>query len=197
VRRRRGPTAPAPPGDNMSFSEARKDLLVGIFFALLSLLFIFVLNRFGIDIPTANYQVGSAAVLPDFFPNMICWFTFICSLGLAYTSLKGMRASQQVPGTSEKPAEDESEEKTAKGRTLAFRIAGMGTMILLYYVVDFLGIVVAGFLSYLLYAGLTGERRPLRALSGATVTTLILYYFFVKVAAVPMPLGLLSDIFSM
>jgi len=178
----------------MTYTEARKDLFVGVFFALLSLLFIFVLNKIGIDIPTANYQSGSAAVLPNFFPDMICWYTLFCSLALAYTGLKGMQASQQISGTPQKTEEGEPEEKTSKGRIFAFRIAGMGTMILLYYVVDFLGIIIAGLLLYLLYAGLSGERRPLRALVGAVATTLILYYFFVKVAAVPMPLGLLSDI---
>jgi hypothetical protein len=182
----------------MSFTEAKKDLFTGIFFALLSLLFLFVLNKYGIDIPTANYQAGSAAVLPDFFPNMVCWSTFIFSLGLTFVSYKAMRAARtsemsETPGAAEQEAQG-AEEHESKAKVLAFRIAGMGTLFLLYYVVDFLGIVIAGFLFYLLYAAFTGERRPLRALIGAAATTLILYYFFVRVAAVPLPLGLLSDI---
>jgi hypothetical protein len=182
----------------MSFGEAKKDLFAGVFFSLLSLLFLFVVNKYGIDIPRANYQAGSAAVLPDFFPNMICWSTFFFSLGLVFVSLIAMRSAQasDLSGAPEEvKAEDlEPGEKVSKAKTVAFRMAGMGTMFLLYYVVDFLGIVIAGFLFYLLYAGFTGERRPLRALVGATVTTVILYYFFVKVAAVPMPLGRLSEI---
>ena len=182
----------------MSFGEARKDLFAGLFFSLLSLLFLFVVNKYGIDIPTANYQAGSAAVLPDFFPNMICWGIFFFSLGLVLVSVTAMRAAQasDLSGAlgEVKAEEQEPGEKASRAKIVAFRIAGMGTMFLLYYVVDFLGIVVAGFFFYLLYAGFTGERRPLRALVGAAVTTLILYYFFVKVAAVPMPLGLLSEI---
>ena len=182
----------------MSFGEAKKDLFAGVFFSLLSLVFIFVVNKYGIDIPKANYQAGSAAVLPDFFPNMICWSIFFCSLGLALVSLVAMRAAQasDLSGASGevKAEEQEPGEKASKAKTVAFRIAGMGTMFLLYYVVDFLGIVIAGLLFYLLYACFTGERHPLRALVGAAVTTLILYYFFIKIAAVPMPLGLLSEI---
>ena len=182
----------------MSFADAKKDLFVGVFFSLLSLLFIFVLNKYGIDIPTANYQAGSSAVRPDFFPNMIWWSTFFFSLGLAIVSCKAMRASRKstAPGTLEATQAEEGEAKENESKATAFvlRIAAMGTLFLLYYVVDVLGIVLAGFLFYLLYAGFTGERRPLRALVGAAACTLVLYYFFVKVAAVPMPLGLLSDI---
>jgi hypothetical protein len=152
-------------------------------------------------------------VLPDFFPNMICWSTFVFSSGLAFTSWKSMRAGASAqairPGTAEMAAsvkeeagthnaakreEKTPEDNSSKAIVLAFRLAGMGTLLLLYYVVDFLGIVIAGFLFYLLYALFTGERRPARAVVGAAAATLILYYFFVKVAAVPLPLGLLSDI---
>jgi len=192
-------TGSALPGGKMHFTEAQKNLLVGLFFALLSLLFIFVVNKYGIEQPTANYQAGSAAIAPNFFPNMICWLTFAFSLGLTIESFMGMRRDARTAKLSEAPGEVKQEKKDPeekKSGTIAFisRITGMGIMFLMYYVTDYLGIIISGFFFYLLYAGLTGEQRPLRAVLGAAITTMTLYYFFVKIAVVPMPLGLLSDI---
>ncbi len=181
----------APPqtkGGAVRSNDAAINMLVGLFFASVSLLFLLVLNKIGIDIPTASYQAESTAVLPDFFPNLICWCVFFFSLGLMVSNIKAFRSPPGKVACAS--AIDDSK---MEGGFLV-RAAAMGTLIVLYYVADFLGIVIAGFVFYLLFALFTGERKPVRAVVGAVLASLVLYYFFVKVASVPLPLGLLSDV---
>jgi hypothetical protein len=170
----------------MRYSDAAINCCIGLFFALLSLFFLLVLNKYGIGIPALGSQAEASAVLPDFFPNMICGCVLFFSFGLIGTNIRGLRGGDGVVAA----AVDTS--KVEGGMTA--RLSAMATLIALYYVADFLGIVISGFIFYLLFALFTGERRPLRALVGATLCSLILYYFFVKVASVPLPLGVLSDI---
>ena len=180
----------------MRVTEAHKSLYAGLFFALLSIFCLFVLNKHGIVVPTASFQAGSAAVSPRFFPDMICWCALVFSLGLMIEGALGMRRSARASGTSEKTEaeEQETEEKGSRALAVAYRIAGMGMLFVMYYATNFLGILISGFFFYLVFAALTGEQRPLRAVLGAFIITVVLYFFFVKIAYVPVPLGPLSNI---
>jgi len=178
----------------MHVTEAHKNLFAGIFFALLSLFVIFVVNKHGIAQPSASHLIagGAAAVAPDFFPNMICWLAFVCSLGLAAEGALAIRRT--VAPKVEKQAKLDPEEKDAAKIALIARITGMVLLFLMYYMTNRFGIIISGFFFYLAYAFLTGERRPLRALLGAFIITVILFYFFVQIAFVPVPLGPLEDL---
>jgi hypothetical protein len=179
----------------MHVTEAHKNLFAGIFFALLSLFVLFVVNPHGIVQPVASHLIagGAAAVAPDFFPNMICWLAFVCSLGLATQGAMALwRAAASKP-TETPTVEADPEEKDAAKIALIARITGMILLFVMYYMTNRFGIIIAGFFFYLAYAFLTGERRPVRALLGASIITVILFYFFVRIALVPVPLGPLED----
>ena len=179
----------------MHVTEAHKNLFAGIFFALLSLFVLFVVNPHGIVQPAASHLIagGAAAVAPDFFPNMICWVAFVCSLGLAAEGALALRRTAALK-SAEAPKELDPEEKDAAKIALIARITGMVLLFAMYYMTNRFGIIISGFFFYLAYAFLTGERRPLRALLGASIITVVLFYFFVQIAFVPVPLGPLEDL---
>jgi sterol desaturase/sphingolipid hydroxylase (fatty acid hydroxylase superfamily) len=169
----------------MHVTEAQKNLFVGLFFALFSLFVIFVVNKHGIAQPSANH-VSAAALAPDFFPNMICWLAFAFSLGLIIQGALEMR--QGAPETAKQETLD-PEEKADQRLAFVCRGIAMAMLFAMYYMTDWLGMIIAGFFFYLAFAILTGERRPVRALFGAAIITVTLYYFFVEIAIVPVPLG--------
>jgi len=177
----------------MHLTEDQKNLYVGVFFALLSLFVLFFVNKHGIVQPSASYQVGtSAAIAPDFFPNIICWLALAFSLGLVAQGALGMRQAA-APSAMQQQAQS-PEEKAEKRLAFISRAIGIFVLFLMYFMTNWLGIIISGFFFYLVFAVLTGERRPVRALLGAVAITVTLYYFFVYIAVVPVPLGPLEDL---
>lgn len=154
------------------------DLCVGTGFALLSLFLLFVLTPLGVDIPTASVaETGS--VTPRFFPDFISWLMLLFSLALMGTGwLNRKRGARQERGA---------------GKDLfpyCIRCLAMLTLLGVYFTAHMLGMVLTSCVLYLLFSLYTGERRPLRALLGAALCSAVLYYFFVHIANVPMPLGI-------
>lgn len=169
----------------MHSTEHKRDVILGVVFVLLSLAFVLFLNDLAIEIPTASHK-GQASS-PRSFPDMIFWAMLAFSLGLLWSSFRKMRAAPAA-------APDSSERTPFDWTALSFRMAAMATLVLLFAVADRLGILIGGLIFYLLFAFFSGERNVLRALAGASLTTAILYYLFVKVAGVPLPMGVLENI---
>jgi hypothetical protein len=70
----------------------------------------------------------------------------------------------------------------------------MTVLIVFPYFSEFLGILLSGIVLYAMYAIFCGERNFTRAILGAISCILVLYYFFVKIASVPLPLGIMENI---
>ena len=172
----------------MHLTEHQWDILVGLFFVVIAGMFLIFINDFSIDVPTASYQAESAAITPAFFPNLVCFAILAFGCGLAASSWSRMRWDKTHP---------EAVHDLGLGGKIAmlYRFGAMAVLVMLYYVAEWLGIVLAGFIFYVLFAYFTGERRPVRAVVGAVLTSVILYILFVKAASVPLPLGVLEDIF--
>lgn len=154
------------------------DFCVGAGFALLSLFLLFVLTPLGVDIPTASVtETGS--VTPRFFPDFISWLMLLFSLALMGAGWLNRNVEQ-----ANRPA----------GKNLfpyCIRCLAMLTLLAVYFTADMLGMALTSSVLYLLFSLYTGERRPLRALLGAAFSSAVLYYFFVHMANVPMPMGIL------
>jgi len=168
----------------MQLSEHKWNFIIGLFFAIISLCFLAFVNNWAIDTPNVSYQSGSALILPSFFPDWICAMCLLFAIGQMISAWSHMRAEAKQPEVAPYLAYD--------SRGVITRIAAMTTLILMYYVADGLGIVLTGFLFYVLYAFFCGDRSIWRPLTGGAITSGLLYYLFVKLAEVPMPLGILD-----
>ena len=168
----------------MQLSENKWNFFIGLTFAIISLCFLAFVNNWAIDTPNVSYQTGSALILPSFFPNWICVLCLIFAIGQMISAWPRMRAESSQYGVEPYLKYD--------SRGFITRIAAMATLILMYYVADWLGIVLTGFLFYVLYAFFCGDRSIMRPLIGGALTSGTLYYLFVKLAEVPMPLGILD-----
>ncbi|MBR4422756.1 MAG: tripartite tricarboxylate transporter TctB family protein [Mailhella sp.] len=162
-------------------NSVQKEYAIGFAFALLALFFIFVVTPAGVPVPNASV-VEEGSVSPRFFPLMTWWGVFlfgILQIVETYIDVKTGYAIVQ-------PAEPVDK------WGMFVRLLAITTVALFYWVAEPLGIIITGFVFYVLYAFYCGERNWLRAVIGAVICTLVLYYFFVYVAMVPMPTGLLS-----
>ena len=168
----------------MQPSENKWNFIIGLFFAIISLCFLAFFNNWAIVTPNVSYQSGSALILPSFFPDWICAMCLLFAIGQMISSWPRIRGESKQPEAEPYLQYD--------SRAVITRIAAMVTLILLYYVADWLGIVLLGFLFYVLYALFCGERNIWRPFIGGAITSGLLYYLFVKLAEVPMPLGILD-----
>ena len=180
-----GGAAPPPDGGPMRLECAPQNIKIGLLAIGVSLLFIYVFNPVGIEVPPHSRDAATA-MPPDFFPNLICWSAAFFGLCLIASSIYTLKKEGRPKGPPPQANPDM--------RAVATRVAAMIVLLAYYWVAQWLGIVLAGFAFYLLFAFFTGERSMRTAVTGAALTVAVLYYFFVKVALVPLPLGLLGDI---
>lgn len=168
----------------MKLECAPQNIKIGLLTIALSFVFIFVLNPMGIEVP-AHSNDASTAMPPDFFPDLICWGTAFFGLCLIISSIITLKKE----GWPTSPPPQAHPDKQA----VCIRIAAIIVLLAYYWVAQWWGIIITGFIFYILFSAFTGERKPSRALIGATITVAVLYYFFVEVAMVPLPLGILQD----
>jgi hypothetical protein len=163
----------------------RIDTYTGAVFALISLVLIFIINPFAVDVPTASVsEIGS--VTPRFFPNFASILMFIFSIFLLISSYsKKDSSNSSYFSFIFKDAE--------KRYTFFIRLLAMLMLLIFPFASSFLGIILSGFVLYILYAIFCGERNWLQATFGSITCILILYYFFVKIASVPLPLGFIDN----
>lgn len=176
-------------------NTGRIDFLTGAAFTLLSLFLLFVLTPLGVDVPTASVtEVGSKT--PRFFPNFITCLMLAFSVALTVKGWLNRGEGQEREETGQARAAPETESdgqaEDAGKRGISpnlVRCASILALLGMYYTAEWMGMVLASFILYLLYALFTGERRPFRALLGALICSGLLYYFFVYIGGIPMPLG--------
>lgn len=168
----------------MQLNEAKSDLGIGVFFVAFALIFYFILNPLLIVVPNAALHADSAFLSPIALPNTLCASILIFSIGLIISRIpEAMRAGTASP---DRPPLDR--------RALCCRLAAISTLLALPVVTDKLGIILGGIVFYILFALFTGERKFARCLSGAILTSILLYACFGHLAGVPLPLGPLADI---
>lgn len=178
----------------MAANEFR-EMIVGIAIVVLSALGLLVIIPVGVIVPDG---VEIRALSPDFWP-----FIVVAAAGLAGATLavQGLvswkKATQsdvlQTPDSTKRNEAIDSEQLPL--RQAATRvIITIATLFVLYYAIPVIGMVattipIAGFLMW--YAG---ERRWKIILPVAIALPLVLYFFFVYVANVPIPLGVFETL---
>ena len=157
-----------------------RERLTGIGVLILGLLIFFLLIPRGIDQPGS---VEHAALAPDFWPKIIA--AIIIVMGLLLTV---------------KPAKEEDEESEDAGDAVPWlqRLPGLavalGTLFAFYFLIPLLGMVVPGIVMALGLMVYAGERRWPRGIAIAAGVPILLYFFFVYVASIPIPLGVFESL---
>ncbi len=163
------------------------DAILGAVLAAGSLVMLFVIIPISVQVPKSNKVL---ALSPDFWINIIVWFALF--LGV-YLLLQGLHAARRE--LSEDEIADIAEEQThhhSMNRSVLMVFLAIANIFLYYFLIEWLGMVLASSISVTTSVLLCGERRIKIMLPIAVLLPIALYYFFLKVASIPMPLGIFS-----
>ncbi len=154
--------------------------ITGFFLLLLSILLVILVPR---QVPEATYkQIEIAAEQADFFPYLAAILLGIMSLIL-------------IAGSFFPHAEDK--EKSTLGKITINRemIAVLVLIFLFIVTVEFVGFLLNAILLIFILMYIMGQRHWVKMAVISVGMSLVINYFFVQAARVPMPPGLLQGIF--
>lgn len=152
----------------------KRDLYSGLIFIALGVALLTILVPMGIVEPR---KVRFAALSPSYYPKIVAGVLLALGAAVAW---RARREAASGPAANRHP--------NARLRIACF-IALLGAYALL---LPWLGFVAAGFLGLLAAFWIAGERRPKLILPLAVFVPLMLYFFFLKVALIPIPTGVLT-----
>ena len=161
-----------------------KDIFLGGLLAGGFSLVVWVLIPAAVPVPRS---IKVAALSPDFWPKIIA--VGLAIMGLVLIAQGAIRLVRERAETIEKAVEEAA--SIADRRSVFIRTVGIMFGLLVYYkLIEPLGIVVSSVLAIMVFALIYDERRLKILIPTAVLLPIGLYYFFVKVANIPMPLGL-------
>ncbi len=152
----------------------KRDLYSGLIFIALGIALLTILVPMGIVEPR---KVRFAALSPSYYPKIVAGVLLLLGVAVAWRSRQESAAETAI-----------NRHPNAKTRITSF-ILVLGAYALL---LPWLGFVAAGFLGLLAAFWIAGERRPRLILPLAVFVPLMLYFFFLKVALIPIPTGVLA-----
>jgi putative tricarboxylic transport membrane protein len=161
------------------------DAILGVVLTLGSLLMFFVIIPISVQLPRSNKVL---ALSPDFWIKIIVWLTLFLGVFLIY---QGLRDAKQAM------SEEVKEAVLARlshhhpiRRSIFMGSIAVANLFLYYFLIQWFGMVLASFIAVVTFTLLCGERRLKIMLPLAVLLPVGLYYFFLKVASIPMPLGI-------
>ncbi|MEM9601567.1 MAG: tripartite tricarboxylate transporter TctB family protein [Pseudomonadota bacterium] len=152
-----------------------RDFLSGLSMVCFAALLLLVLIPNGVDEPR---RVKYAALSPSYYPRIVAWVLLVVGLCV------GLRAAWR-PAAGE--VDPDQRPDAARQISLVFVLLAAFASVL-----SVLGLPLASCLALLIAFPLAGERRWPRVLALAIAVPLGLYVFFLKVANIPIPLGVLQ-----
>lgn len=160
-----------------------RNLVFGSALALFAILLWTVLIPFGVTVPRGATNIYLA---PDFWIRIIAATMFVIGVLLAVSGWRLRHAA----------GDDEGEVVRAAGDPLRYARLGAGILLFLVYylAIDPLGIVLSSALALFAASLFYGERRLHISVPLAVLLPVGLYFFFLKVALIPMPLGILAGL---
>lgn len=163
------------------------DAILGTVLTVGALSMLFVIIPIGVTVPKSNKVL---AMSPDFWIKIIVWFALF--LGV-YLIFQGLRTAKEELSEDEIAAiEEKQTHHHPMGRSVLMVLIAIANLFLYYFLIEWFGMVLASSISMVTFALLCGERRIKIIAPLAALLPVALYYFFLKVASIPMPLGIFS-----
>jgi hypothetical protein len=172
------------------------DILAGAAVALFAVTGLAYLIPVGVKSPP---NVKVPALAPEFWPTIILWLMLAFAVVIL---VQGVVAVMRT-GTNEAPEQNAlAEEDTVNGShgdasssaRMLRTIAAIGLLFAYQALIDVIGMLAVSILACLAFTILSGERRYKIFVPVAVLLPTILYYFFTKVAGVPLPLGIFEEL---
>lgn len=165
----------------------KKNLILGILLTAFFGITYFILIPAAVYIPK---NVMEAGISPATWPKLATSIIVILGICVAIQGALQIKRDKAVDLTK-------LHNEKQGGTTNYLKIlAVMAALLVYYYVIDILGIVLSSIIMLIGVAITSGERRPKVLLLVGILVPLGLYYFFVKVAHVPMPLGIFETLLN-
>lgn len=161
------------------------DAILGLVLVSLCILLLTVLIPIGVQVPSSNKVL---ALSPDFWMKIIVYSTLFIGSIILYKGIKRARAGLDEEEIAE--VEDELQHKHKFGRAVLGALTAVAGLFVYLYLIDLIGMIAASIIAFLGFVLLSGERRLMIAIPLGVVLPFGLYYFFLKVAGIPMPLGI-------
>ena len=161
------------------------DAILGAILCIGSLVMILVIIPISVQVPKSNKVL---ALSPDFWIKIIVWISLALGAYLIYSGLKS--AKEQL---SEEKIADIKYQRTldhSPSRSVTMAVIVVINFFVYYLLIDLLGMVLASVIAVIVFVLMCGERRYKIMLPVAMLLPVGLYYFFLKVASIPMPLGI-------
>lgn len=165
--------------------NARNDLILGCVLSLVFTLVCFVLIPIGIDVPKSH---DPGQLSPAAYPSWIAFAGLGASLLLAASA-----ALRCIKLNALTPRANSTVKCTARLAGMGPGAAGFALLLAFYLSLDYVGMTLGCFLLYAAFATLCGERNWLRLVIVDCILSTALYFFFVRIASVPVPQGILES----
>lgn len=163
------------------------DAILGAVMTLGALFMLLVIIPVSVQVPKSNKVV---ALSPDFWIKIIVWFSLF--LGV-YLIVQGLLSARQELSKEKIAAIKLAQTRHHSfGKSIVMVCVAVANLFLYYFLIQWLGMVLASSISILTFGLLCGERRIKILLPIAVLLPVGLYYFFLKVASIPMPLGIFA-----
>jgi len=162
----------------MSINQ-RHDLLAGVLFVAIATVILFVAIPYGVQEPK---KIKFIALSPSYYPRLVCYCLLF--FGLLLTA-RQVFASKKVPET-----EDETNTKITPRLALII----VATFAFYYLSLSVLGFVLSSAIVLLALLLLAGDRNLLSLSLIPLLLPVSVYWFFTKVANIPIPTGILEPL---
>ncbi|BEQ15134.1 tripartite tricarboxylate transporter TctB family protein [Desulfoferula mesophila] len=134
-------------------------------------------------------SVQMTGVSPSFWPEVISWGLVGLGIMLACSSLIQIRKTKAGAARAGEAADNSAAIPKVNPRSVGMACLTIGAMVGYYFLVDWLGMMLSSMVALLGYTLIYGYRDFKLTVPIAVLVPLVLYFFFVKVANIPMPPG--------
>lgn len=161
----------------MNTNWITRDIIAGTLILAIGLVFVFILIPIGVDEPR---RVKYAALSPSYYPRIVAIILVV--IGAVVVARAMFRPTAVEMDSEAHPA-------------AALRLSGISAILMAFAILlTPLGFIVASTLALFAAIWLAGEKRIHINAAISVILPVLLYFFFLKVARIPIPLGILKPV---